>query len=394
MKTVTELQDQLRATDLLLLLAEQKDLCVSLYVPVHQPLTDSAQAALRTRQLLRSVETQLLKFLSVSAVETILAPIRVLNDSSTFWRQIQFGAAFLISKDMELVYSLPYPCVESATVGTHFNVRPLLPLLNRPHHFFVLSLSQGEVKLYRGTEVSMDEIAIDNAPSSLAEALRYDEFEKQLQSHSSNIGAPGGRTPTIFHGQGSAGETAVTKKYLLRFLQELEQGVAELLHGESVPLIMAGVEYMRSMYRQVSQYPHLLEVGIEGNSEHLKAHELQSAAMQIVDAERNTQLQSQLHSLDELLGAGDRRALADVDSIVHAAHLGRVDTFFVTPEASAWGAYDAELDLLEKLDEGTPNTEDLVNLAAIFTLQNGGKAIDVASDLMPAAAKIAALLRY
>lgn len=250
------------------------------------------------------------------------------------------------------------------------------------------------MKLYRATATSMDEIAIENAPTNLAEALRYDEFEKQLQSHSSNIPAPGGRTPTIFHGQGSAGETSVTKKYLLRFLQELEHGIATALDGDRAPLITAGVDYVRSLYRQTNHYSNLVEAGIEGNTEHLKAHELQDAALTILDREVEAQLQRQLRLLDERLGAGDRKALADIPSIVHAAHRGRVDTLFVAADAAAWGAFDVELDRLEKLDPETPNTEDLVNLAAIFTLQNGGRAIAVAPDTLPAQAKIAALLRY
>ncbi|MFN8446286.1 MAG: hypothetical protein U0175_36180 [Caldilineaceae bacterium] len=394
MKTVTRLQDKICPSDLQYLLGAQEEFCVSVYVPVHQPLNDSAHAALRTRQLLRDVEETLLRVLPVTAVEQLLMPIRALNDSSAFWRQIQSGAAFLVSKEVELIYNLPYPCPESATVARHFNIRPLLPMLHDANHFFVLALSQGNVRLYRGTANSINEVAIENAPTNLAEALRYDEFEKQLQTHTTGSSSVNGREATMFHGQGSSSEEAVTKKYLQRFLQELEHGVTELLRGDEVPLITAGVEYIRAIYRQVNRYSNLLDAGIAGNCDHWSAQEFQAAALHVLNVERNTALQAKLHQLAEWLGAGDRRGLANIDSIIRAAKQGRVESLFVTPDANAWGAYDATMDRLEKMDQAVANSEDLVNLAAILTLQTGGKVQEVSPSAMPAQAKVGALLRY
>ena len=111
-------------------------------------------------------------------------------------------------------------------------------------------------------------------PESLAEVLKYDQHEKQLQSHTT------GRGSAIFHGQGLGKDDA--KVNILRYFQQVDHGLHELLREERVPLVIAAVDYLHPIYREANTYAHLLEEAIEGNPDELNTEELQERAWAIV----------------------------------------------------------------------------------------------------------------
>lgn len=117
-------------------------------------------------------------------------------------------------------YRLPVKFEEIAVASNRFYIKPLLPVVSGEGEFYVLALSQDEVRFFHGARYTMSAVALLNVPTSLAEALRYDEFENQLQFHSATgqttvTGAPGGPPPSIFHGQGNAGDDMIVKSQLL-----------------------------------------------------------------------------------------------------------------------------------------------------------------------------------
>jgi len=91
----------------------------------------------------------------------------------------------------------------------------------------------------------------------------------------------GGHHPAKFHGQGVGIDEA--KEDILRYFQHIDRGLHALLKDETAPLMLAGVEYLFPLYQEANTYPHLLEQGITGNPDKLKAETLREKAWDIVE---------------------------------------------------------------------------------------------------------------
>ena len=118
-------------------------------------------------------------------------------------------------------------------VGERFHIKPLLPMFVGDGRFFILAVSQNDVRVLNGTRNSVDKINLEDMPTSLAEALRFEDPERQLQIHTSTD-APRGVTerPSAFHGYGVGTNDA--KINLLRYFHILDRGLNQFLSGENI----------------------------------------------------------------------------------------------------------------------------------------------------------------
>lgn len=84
----------------------------------------------------------------------------------------------------------------------------------------------------------------------------------------------------------------------------------------------------------------------------------------------------------------------DVKKVIEAASAGRVDTLFVARDKWVWGCCDPETFSTEIHDERLPDDEDLLDLAAVKTLSNGGTVYAVEQEKMPDETTLAAIFRF
>jgi hypothetical protein len=152
------------------------------------------------------------------------------------------------------------------------------------------------------------------------------------------------------------------------------------------------VEYLLPIYREANSYPHLLEGGITGNPEELSAEELHARAWELVQPEFETGFNTAVTQFNQLQNTD--QATIEVKDAALAAHYGRVDTLFVAVGAQIWGRFDPDSATVEIHEQHQPGDEDLLDLAAIRTLINGGVVYAVAPEEVPGGAPLAAVLRY
>ena len=84
----------------------------------------------------------------------------------------------------------------------------------------------------------------------------------------------------MFHGQGAGNDDE--KDNILRYFRKVNGALQELLKNQRSPLVLAGVEYLFPIYKEANNYPQLLDEGITGNPDELKAEELHEQAWKIV----------------------------------------------------------------------------------------------------------------
>jgi hypothetical protein len=378
------------------LLETQRGPCISLFMPTDRTGIDGQQDQLRIRRLIREAES-LLKSntqLHAAQVEDLIAPLRELLNDQWFWRHVSDGLAIFRSSQFLRVLRLPISFHEQVVVSGHFLIKPLLPLLTYDGRFYILALSHNDVRLIISTHESASELPLpEQVPTSLADFLRGEQRENDLQSHSSaSFGSmgKGGRHPTIIHGQGVGIDTE--KDDLLRFFQHIDRGLHVQLKDETAPLVLAGVEYLIPIYQQANTYPHLLEHGIAGNPDRLKAEALRRKARNLVEPILLQAKQEAFTHYRDLKGTG--LTSSDTSEIVVAAYSGQVESLFVAQDGEQWGAFDAVAGTLQIHDQAQPGDEDLLDLAARQTLLHDGTVYALEQSEMPDASPIVAVFRY
>lgn len=327
-------------------------------------------------------------------MEALLEPVRGLLENELFWLHPDDGLAVFRSAELFRTYWLPGRFKEQAVVARHFYLKPLLPFLIDDGRFYLLALSHNHVRLIEGTRYSASEVALPEAvPRSLAEAMRYDESDNELQYHSSSSGAvvgKGGRRATAFHGQGVGIDDE--KERLLRYFQQIDRGLHAKLVDERAPLVLAAVAYLFPLYREANTYPRLLEEGVPGNPDRLSLETLHKRAWTIVGPFFSQTRQEAAARYREYAATG--RASHAVREIVPAAYDGRVESLFLEAEQEQWGAFNPAARLLHVHRQARFNDDDLLDVAATQTLLHGGSVYVVQRVDMPDEEPFAAVLRY
>jgi hypothetical protein len=377
------------------LMAQQKTPCISIFLPAHGGGGELRRDVLRFRNQIREAENLLLlKNLRSSQVEDILKPIRTLVEDEQFWLHPADGIAVFRSPDVFHAWRLPYTFQEQVIVTTHFYLRPLLPLVLDNGRFYILALSQKEVRLLESTHDSIHEIDLPEAvPRSPAEAVKYDEQENELQYHSSASGdtiGKRGRHAAISHGRGVGMDDE--KDTILRYFQQVDHGLRELLRDEKVPLVLAGVEFLLPIYRNANTYPHLLHEGIPGNPDRESAEVLLKRAWPVVAPYFKKSREEATASYNSYKGTA--RASNDISTIIPAAYYGRIESLFMAQDQEQWGTFNTMTSALHVHRRPRFGDDDLLNIAASQTLLHNGLVFAVEQVDMPDEGLVVAVFRY
>jgi hypothetical protein len=299
------------------------------------------------------------------------------------------GLALFAGPDDFHVFQLPDPVSDLVSVDERYRLKPLIAQLGSDRKFWLLAVSQKRVRLYRGTRDRFEEVPAEGIPASLAEALRWDDFEKSsLQFHTGTPGTGGGRRPAVFHGTGETDP----KDEIVRYFRGIDRGVRDLLKDSTAPLVLAGVDYLIPLYREVNTYPHLVDEAIVGSPDGLAEAALHERAWanvsRLIEAERA----EAAARIEEAWSSP--RTTPDPLDIVPAAANGRVDLLLIAPEAQWWGSYESDTERVTVRPHPGEGDQDLLELATLHTLLNGGEVYAMPAEKMPRGEDAVALLRY
>ncbi len=374
--------------ELLALASDASGTCVSIYLPTHKLGTQTQKDPIRFKNLMRKAGGKLASSgMRVQDARNLLASAQAI-DNYQFWQHQSDGLALFICANVFGYYCLPLNFDELVVVSDRFHLKPLMPLLSGDGQFYILALSQNQVRLCQGTRYSVSEIGLKDVPTSIAEALQYDDPEKSLQFHTGTSG--GADRTAMFHGHGAGND--YRKDELLRYFRRVDSGLQELLKTQRAPLVLVGVDYLLPIYHQANTYPYLLDEGITRNPDELKAEELHAQVWKIVQPHFEQAIQEAEERYQTLVGTG--KTAANIQEIVSAAYYQRIESLFVTVGQQKWGRFNSETGTVQVLCEPEPGDQDLMDLAALHTILNRGAVYAVEPEEVPGNAPIAAVLRY
>ena len=252
--------DILRQKDLQQLIETSGECCVSLYMPTHRTGREQQQDPIRFKNLVVRAQERLLGYgLRRPEVQALMRPAESLLKNGDFWQHQSDGLAIFLSSDFSQTYRLPSRFKELLAIANNFHIKPLLPLFSTNGQFYILAVSLNEIRLFLATRDTVSEMQLPNVPTSMQEALFMDDPEKHLDFHTGtkNPSTPGSR-PAVFHGQGVQSDEE-DKKNILRYFQYVDKGLSALFDDTTIPMVLAGVDYLLPIYHEANTYNGLLK---------------------------------------------------------------------------------------------------------------------------------------
>jgi hypothetical protein len=375
--------DTITTHDLLRLTDPRGGTRISIFLPTHRGGPQTERNRIRLKNQLRYAHHALRTGgMPTGQIDALLEPGYRLLDLVGLWDRPSDGLAVFLGPDGPCHLRVPLRLPELVTVGDRFVVRPLLPLVNANGHFYVLALSQDEIRLFYGTRVGLDQVQLDGLP--LAMWLTMPRRQPQVHAFLADRGGTGARA--VFHG----GNDYDAKPLMTQHFRRVDQALRGMLADDQTPVVLAGVRYLQAIYRQANTHPRLLPTGIDGSPAYTNPDRLHRRAWTLVEPLLRGHETAAATGYRALRGTG--RTSNSPEEVFAAAGQGRVETLFLCTNTPEWRTRaDREPPVLPA-DESTPS--DHLDLAAVATLRHAGTVYAVPAARMPDACPVAAILRY
>lgn len=360
---------------------------ISMYIPT-QRTGDNEEGKIRLKNHIKAVTDQLEdKGMKDKKLKEVLKPVQALLDDVKFWNHLSDGLAIFCSPDFFKLYTVPVSFPNSSMVRKKFHLLPLMQLFQGDGRFFVLALSMKKVRLFEGTRDTFAEIEIrDIVPGKLSEVTGADVEQKSLQFRSgqSDRGRP------VYHGKGEGKDDK--KDEIVKYLQQIEKGITDLLSGYQSPLIIAAVDYIYAIYRDVNNYSYLHHENVSGNTDEDDMHVIHDKAWEVIKDHFEARKKEMLKNYE--FYQSKNKATSKIEEIIPASIDGAVDTVFIEKNKEVWGNYDKEANKIV-IDSGKKGDNlELLDLIAVHSFINGGKVYVTAHDELPEEKEASAILRY
>lgn len=375
-------------------LAEQRDPepAVSLFMPTHRFGSDTTADPIRWKNLLTATADALeARGMKVAERDALLAPATAMLTDALGWQYMSDGLGVYLRPGWHRTYRVPFRVPEVATIGDRLTISPLLRATARGNHFLILTVSQRRIRLLEATRDTVEEVELHEVPTSLRDVIEAPDPRSDTMARSLAGGSAG---PAIFFGHGAADDNFKVEE-TTKFLRQVASGLHEYLTDQHLPMVMVGLERTTAIFRDVSDYPHLMDDSVRQNPDQLTPQELLAAAWPVVHELFTAAKQGLADRFTALHGTG--QASSDSRQVEEAAEHGRVETLFIATEPWEWQRDAGSSPLVVDLDAAQSGAaERFVSLerTAVATLAGRGEIYTVADSTVPGGGQIAATFRY
>lgn len=369
------------------LAAVKSEYCISIYIPT-QRVGENKESRLTLKNTVSAVEKKLMDLgLKRTEADEYVDPIRKIVEDTSIWRLLSDAMVIYRSKDYFVVKLVPLSTQEYFLVSDKFYLLPMLDLFNQDNNYFIFLLSLKKNKLYEATLHEIAEIrSEDMLPGDLYDTIGHDVVQKSLEFRSRMPG----REFAPFHGKGDGKDYKRTE--IVKYMEEINDGLKELLEGYDVPLVVAAVENVFAQMKEISTLKNLYPKCIPGNYDnddilliHEKANELLQSYL---DGGKNELKQKYLEAPDE-------RILSTTTDVIKAAFMGQVEALFVEKGRIQWGDFDEETGEVTLREQKKEIDNCLFDFAARTVFLKGGQVfIEDISNMPESGAPLNGVLRF
>lgn len=367
------------------------ELHVSMFIPTHASGAGTQTDPIRWKNLVARVEQLLVdRGWREPEIADLLAPARELRDDRLAWNYMSDGLAMFLRPGWHRMFRVPAGVPEVATVGDRFVVGPLLRIVTGDSHFLLLTLSQRNVRLLEGSLQRVEELELTDVPTSLRDVIEPPEARSDTLAIPLRSGSRGGGV-AVFYGHGAAGDD-IKQIQVRDFFRQVADGLGDYLTGQTLPMVLVGLDETLSLYREVNGYPNVIEDAVRQNPDQLSAEELHAAAWPLVERGLVDQRDEAVSRFEERHGTG--LASSNPAKIEEAASQGRVETLFLATEPWCWEQLGEPGSVVELgVDDAFAHCE-LLDRVAVDSLSARGEVYAVPAAGVPGGGDVAAIFRY
>jgi hypothetical protein len=370
---------------------DRSEIRISLFMPTHRFGSSITTDRLCWRTLVDRVESVLAdRGTSGTDIDALLAPARELRDDGLGWQFMSDGLALFCAARWHRAFRLPVDVPLLATIGDRFVVGPLRGQVIGSDHFLLLALSGRRVRLFECSRTHIEEVELDDMPTSLRELARGEPVRSHTMTRLVSSGTGGRPGRAVFFGHG--GDSRPREDDRQAFLRQVDNGLQPYLDGEMLPLVLIGPDDFVADYRKVSTYANVLDQDVRRDPDELSNDELHDVVWPIVRATLDGGVQADLDRFSRQIGTG--LASMDADAIADAARHGRVESLLLAAGPWRLGGADGVPQVVELGRTPEYARAELIDAAATDTATNGGRVHVLPRGRMPELADLAAILRY
>lgn len=380
--------DTFRKQDLERLLLVEAEGCVTIYLPTFKAGPEVQQAPIMLKNLTKEAEERLVQ-LGRRRPEVLeaLKPIEKLIHDTEFWKHQNEGLAVFLTPDAFETFRLPVHFEPSVSIDHKLNVRPLLTHLHGDGNFYILAVSLNDARFFKAGKFEIEELAVENLPLNKDHALGLDK--SQSISLKNGAGAAFG-VPS----HGSLELSDIEKTEIRQYFRKIDHALMELLKSGKEPLVVASVETLFPLYKEVNSYPHLMDECLKGSPETLSPAQLHTKAWPLVKDHFTAPLQQAREKFTMLHGQKSPLASAKLEEIFFAAQQNRVEALMMAKNADQWGTFDLEQQSLDAAEVPEVTHRDLLSALTAPALLSGASVYMLDLEEMPEGEPLVAVFRY
>ncbi len=367
--------------------------CVSIYIPTHRAGGPEGikQDRINFKNQIQEAARKLEAYnLTKDQISSSLKPARDLLEDESLWSHLGEGLMAFLYGDTMRYFRVPVSFDPQVHIEDHLYLLPAIPLLTDAGRHFIMSVSLNNVRFFEATRQSVSEVDVSAlVPEGLEDAVGSDYEQQSLQFRSGQDLNP--QSP-MYHGQGS-GEMPEKKEEAEKYFHQVNEGIMDILHDETAPLVIACVDYLFPIYKKANTYKHLEDEFIPGNHDETRPGELQQKSWKIVGEKFDKDRDQEISRFEEKLSAA--KASFNAAEVLPAGMIGQAETMFVKKGSEIWGTYDPDKHSIDVSEVHRIGQSELINEAAIKTVEKGGKVLYLSEDEMPEEMEtVAATYRY
>ncbi|MEH2495738.1 hypothetical protein V1294_002217 [Bradyrhizobium sp. AZCC 1678] len=361
--------------DLKSLISHRDDICLSIYLRT-SPVT---QETIGDRIELKNLVKQGIHQLEAAGtdkrrVAALAEHLDDLIDDDEFWRFQARSLAVLATPDNIRTFRLPNALEPLVEVSDRFFLKPLLRAVTFPHACYVLALSEAMVRVIEvPADLPATRVKVEGMPKCAASAVGRSTL---------NDRSPSGRI------QGAEGQ----KVRLRQFARKVDSSLRALLAGIDIPLVLAALQPLASIYRSVNTYAHLTPTGIDGSPDALTDAEVAARARSVLDDLYRDEIAAFVSRFQAR--ENQRRATTDIVQAARAATCGAIETLLVDIDEVVPGKVSEVDGSTTFADRPSAGSYGVVDEIARRVIHAGGRVLGVRKIDIPGGKSLAAVLRY
>ncbi|MCB9447356.1 MAG: hypothetical protein H6585_03310 [Flavobacteriales bacterium] len=218
--------------------------CITMVIPTKPAYPDARQNHIILKNALKEVRQHLTEQFDAIRAEEIYKKLEHKTETIDL-QHVKEGLGIYFSEGVFETMVFPYPVQAKTVIGESFDTSEVEAQQQKHKAIYVLALSKGATRLFKGEDGMLEEIINEDFPK---------KFEQQYQTSQSSLGAF-----TNYE------ESQVNHEREEAFMREVDVLLGKYMKEEDLPVVLMGVERSLSEFMHVSRHAKDVIRRVEGN---------------------------------------------------------------------------------------------------------------------------------